>query len=70
MHAGRVLTVDHPDAVCAARGTDSLEEAFVDHLLEVAGGAQEAGEGEIEAGGSAPEARQRVRRASSTTLRV
>ena len=40
-------------------------------LLDEGGGGGAEGDGEgVEAGGSAPEARQRVRRASSTTLRV
>jgi len=32
MHAGRVLVTDAPAALCARRGVDSLEEAFVAYL--------------------------------------
>ncbi|MGC9369563.1 MAG: ribosome-associated ATPase/putative transporter RbbA [Paracoccaceae bacterium] len=42
MHAGRVLAVGPPDELRAARGAETLEEAFIDHLEEAAGtGAEE-----------------------------
>lgn len=37
MHAGRVLVSDTPAAIVAARGSDSLEAAFIGHLREAAG---------------------------------
>ncbi|MBS0542124.1 MAG: ABC transporter permease, partial [Proteobacteria bacterium] len=37
MHAGRILASDTPAALAAARGTDSLEEAFVGYLAEASG---------------------------------
>ena len=48
MHAGRVLASDTPAALCAARGTATLEDAFISYLEEAsgavpAGGAQEQG---------------------------
>ena len=39
MHAGRVLASDAPAAIMARRGAATLEQAFIDHLLE-AGGAE------------------------------
>jgi ribosome-dependent ATPase len=37
MHAGRVLVSDAPQAIVAARGTRTLEDAFIAHLQEVSG---------------------------------
>ncbi|MBS0510155.1 MAG: ribosome-associated ATPase/putative transporter RbbA [Proteobacteria bacterium] len=37
MHAGKILASDTPAALAAARGTDSLEEAFVGYLAEASG---------------------------------
>ncbi len=37
MHAGKVLAVGKPLALAQQRGSDSLEEAFVDYLKEAAG---------------------------------
>jgi len=38
MHAGRVLVSDAPAAIIAARGAQSLEEAFISHLEELGDG--------------------------------
>ena len=35
MHAGKVLTSDRPDAIIAASGRETLEEAFISHLEAV-----------------------------------
>ncbi len=69
MHAGRVLTVDHPKAICEARDTDSLEQAFVDHLLEVTDEAEVAGKDEIEAAVTERGAHEERASASSTGQR-
>ncbi|ATE61981.1 ribosome-associated ATPase/putative transporter RbbA [Thauera sinica] len=37
MHAGKILASDAPAALVAARGADSLEEAFVGYLAEASG---------------------------------
>ncbi|MBV2216874.1 MAG: ribosome-associated ATPase/putative transporter RbbA [Diaphorobacter sp.] len=37
MHAGRVLDSDTPAALMARRGAQTLEQAFIDYLLEAAG---------------------------------
>lgn len=37
MHAGRVLASDAPDALIRARGTASLEDAFISYLEEASG---------------------------------
>ena len=37
MHAGKVLAVGQPTTLARQRGSDSLEEAFVDYLKEAAG---------------------------------
>ena len=42
MHAGRVLDSDTPAALMARRGKATLEEAFIDYLLEADGDAIEA----------------------------
>ncbi|ROH93605.1 ABC transporter ATP-binding protein/permease [Stagnimonas aquatica] len=34
MHAGRVLVSDRPRALCQARGTETLEQAFISYLEE------------------------------------
>jgi ribosome-dependent ATPase len=34
MHAGKVLATDAPDALCQARGADTLEQAFIAYLEE------------------------------------
>jgi ribosome-dependent ATPase len=36
MHAGRVLVSDTPQAIMAARGATTLEDAFIAHLQEAA----------------------------------
>ena len=41
MHAGRVLISDTPEAITKERGCDTLEEAFIDHLEEAAGGEED-----------------------------
>ena len=41
MHAGRVLVSDTPQAIMAARGATTLEDAFVAHLQEAVGGPSE-----------------------------
>ena len=38
MHAGRVLASDQPAAIVAQRGAATLEQAFIEHLLEAGGG--------------------------------
>ena len=40
MHAGRVLTSDTPQAIIEAHGTETLEEAFIDCLMQAGGGAE------------------------------
>ena len=47
MHAGRVLVSDTPQAIVAARGAATLEEAFIAHLQEAAGEAQQTREREV-----------------------
>ena len=42
MHAGRVLASDAPAALVARRGAKTLEEAFIDYLVEAGGGAAQA----------------------------
>ena len=42
MHAGRVLVSDAPAAIVRARGSPSLQEAFISHLEEAAGQIDEA----------------------------
>jgi ribosome-dependent ATPase len=37
MHAGRVLARDQPAAIMARRGAATLEQAFIEHLLEAGG---------------------------------
>ena len=41
MHAGRVLVSDTPAAIKAAHGADTLEDAFVDCLMQAGAGAAE-----------------------------
>ncbi|PRX09519.1 UNVERIFIED_ORG: ribosome-dependent ATPase [Martelella mediterranea] len=41
MHAGKVLTSDRPDAIIAASGRETLEEAFISHLEAVTDSADE-----------------------------
>ncbi|MDO8837802.1 MAG: ribosome-associated ATPase/putative transporter RbbA [Parvibaculum sp.] len=41
MHAGRVLVSDTPAAITAAHGVETLEDAFVDCLMEAGAGAAE-----------------------------
>ncbi|GAA4401841.1 ribosome-associated ATPase/putative transporter RbbA [Quisquiliibacterium transsilvanicum] len=58
MHAGRVLDSDTPAALIERRGKSTLEEAFIDYLLEAdagAGNAAGAGEpsGDVTVGGVA-----------------
>jgi ribosome-dependent ATPase len=43
MHAGKVLTSDPPASIVAQRGAASLEQAFIDHLVQAGGGAQPKG---------------------------
>jgi ribosome-dependent ATPase len=38
MHAGRVLVSDTPAGIVRQRGATSLEQAFIDHLVEAGGG--------------------------------
>jgi ribosome-dependent ATPase len=52
MHAGRVLVSDPPAAIVHARGSASLQEAFISHLEEAGGKTEEA---------AAPEAKVSVR---------
>jgi len=40
MHAGRVLDSDAPAALVAKRGKATLEEAFIDYLIEAGGGSE------------------------------
>ena len=42
MHAGQVLASDSPAALIAARGANTLEEAFIDYLDEATGKAAES----------------------------
>ena len=42
MHAGRVLVSDAPAAIVRARGSASLQEAFISHLEEAGGRIEEA----------------------------
>jgi len=39
MHAGRVLVSDPPAAIVRERGAESLEQAFIDYLVDAGGGA-------------------------------
>ncbi len=44
MHAGKVLVTDAPEAIIAARGMDTLEDAFIAHMMDAM--PQEAAEGD------------------------
>ena len=44
MHAGRVLASDTPQAIVAAHGAQTLEQAFIDCLVQAGGGAADAPE--------------------------
>ena len=56
MHAGRVLVSDAPAALLAARGANTLEEAFISYLEEAADLAEDAGSApETDLGGPEPE---------------
>ena len=46
MHAGQVLVSDTPQAIMAARGASTLEDAFIAHLQEAAGEPQQARSGQ------------------------
>ena len=46
MHAGKVLVTDEPQAIIAARGMATLEDAFIAHMLDAM--PQEAPEGDTE----------------------
>lgn len=68
MHAGRVLDSDTPAALVAKRGKATLEEAFVDYLLEAAGQAGagvEAALPQVEHHAAPPSAARRSRLARS-----
>lgn len=43
MHAGKVLVSDPPASIVAQRGAASLEQAFIEYLVEAGGGAQPKG---------------------------
>ena len=40
MHAGKVLVSDTPADIVAGRGAETLEQAFIDYLVEAGGGTQ------------------------------
>jgi ribosome-dependent ATPase len=42
MHAGRVLVSDRPQALCQARGTETLEQAFIAYLEEAGARGEQA----------------------------
>jgi ribosome-dependent ATPase len=46
MHAGQVLVSDTPQAIMAARGASTLEDAFIAHLQEAVGEPQQARSGQ------------------------
>ncbi len=64
MHAGRVLDSDAPAVLVARRGTPTLEEAFIDYLMEAGGGEAPAAPAPVAPGPEVPTpvARGRVRR--------
>ncbi|MFN4325589.1 MAG: ribosome-associated ATPase/putative transporter RbbA [Azonexus sp.] len=57
MHAGKVLASDTPAALCAARGEETLEAAFISYLEEASGtgkGAEAEGGGDAAQEGPSP----------------
>ncbi|MCB5207450.1 ribosome-associated ATPase/putative transporter RbbA [Methylovorus mays] len=44
MHAGKVLVSDTPASIITTRGTKSLEQAFIDYLVEAGGGTESSPE--------------------------
>jgi len=67
MHAGRVLDSDTPAAIVAKRGVATLEEAFIDHLVEAGGGEASAPDSDQTAATPANEAAQTPHITSSDT---
>lgn len=56
MHAGRVLVSDPPAKIVRDRGAATLEEAFIDYLVEAGGGAPETETGPPATGSGEPSA--------------
>ena len=69
MHAGRVLTTGSPEALIAARGAATLEEAFISHLEEAAGAETTAPIATGNAGVIEPKVRRQPTRPRSISLR-
>ena len=69
MHAGKVLDSDTPAALVARRGKATLEEAFVDYLLEADGGQPAPQAAPAGAGGAARVAAQGTADGEGSRLR-
>jgi len=54
MHAGRVLASDTPQAIVAAHGAQTLEQAFIDCLVQAGGGAADAAQSPLAAAATPP----------------